>query len=635
MSTEIIHLAGRYNKYRRNLSQSPWIDKNDIRVMNSVQEMIEDGLKKYLSFDKSVFASSGREDVDVRMLGKGRPFAFKLHNPRNLEQYNEQTLKLIEKFVNEKHAGSVSVRDLQIVDKKDVTKNLSDEQSAKKKMYRALCCCSRKLTDDDINRINSLSEICLNQQTPIRVLHRRSLATRKRTIHDLKIEPVKLGDFESVKLEYMDNMFAVSMLTEAGTYIKEFVHGDFGRTEPSLSSLLQDCDTDLMELDVMEVHSDWPPSLQDNTNSHDTMSTGTSLAYQDDKSGCGDEALAELYSRGLKTMQEALEMSRGDKKEDLLVTSRRSLEKADNLVDSLAMFSDNETIDDIPTANLKYLLIPAYLAKLSISGEIRSRRLEAFCRAETYIRQFLHRMSTYSFGGDQVREALKSIDKPDDESKPAPKSLEDQARIRREKIEKFNRTKELENKLAELERRLESTVDDEVVREYYIDLIHKWIIDIIDDLEGIIKPALMFERGAAAGTLMDRPEPVRRPGGSEASSSSNSLVGKNFVITKDMLTKQVFGAGYPSLATVSVDEFITKKINDGDLVYQKDKEIYSNSLQRYAEQPDLLREQEEHSDEEREAKEERDDQEELARKRRWDEFKDDTPRGSGNRHNMG
>jgi tRNA pseudouridine synthase 10 len=251
MSAETIHIAGRYNKYKRNLSQSPWIDKNDVRVMNSVQELLESGLKEYLSFEKSVFASSGREDVDVRMLGRGRPFTFKLKNPTNVERYNDETLRLIEKFINKKYVGSVSVRDLQIVNKLDVTKFLSEGQETKKKEYRALCCCSRKLTADDINRINSLKEICLNQKTPIRVLHRRTLTTRQRTIHNLKIEPVRVGDFESVRPECLDNVFALKMLTEAGTYIKEFVHGDFGRTEPNLSSLLQDCDTDLMELDVM------------------------------------------------------------------------------------------------------------------------------------------------------------------------------------------------------------------------------------------------------------------------------------------------------------------------------------------------------------------------------------------------
>jgi hypothetical protein len=34
-----------------------------------------------------------------------------------------------------------------------------------------------------------------------------------------------------------------------GTYIKEFIHGDFGRTQPSLCTLLE-CAADILSLDV-------------------------------------------------------------------------------------------------------------------------------------------------------------------------------------------------------------------------------------------------------------------------------------------------------------------------------------------------------------------------------------------------
>jgi hypothetical protein len=45
-------------------------------------------------------------------------------------------------------------------------------------------------------------------------------------------------------------------------YIKEFVHGDFGRTSPSLGSLLGTCGrVDILSLDVVEVGLEWPPSL--------------------------------------------------------------------------------------------------------------------------------------------------------------------------------------------------------------------------------------------------------------------------------------------------------------------------------------------------------------------------------------
>jgi len=54
------------------------------------------------------------------------------------------------------------------------------------------------------------------------------------------------------------NMFRLDVLTSAGTYVKELVHGDFDRTRPSLSTMLE-CDTDILALDVEEVFLDWPP----------------------------------------------------------------------------------------------------------------------------------------------------------------------------------------------------------------------------------------------------------------------------------------------------------------------------------------------------------------------------------------
>lgn len=263
MCTESIFIAGRYNKYLRNLSQSPWIDKDDVRIKESVQELIEDGLKKFLQFDKSIFSSSGREDVDVRMLGNGRPFVFKLVNPWNPSNYSQETMSKIQDYINTKHSDKIRILHLQVVTSEDVSKNIKQGEESKAKEYRALCCCSKILTIEDINRICNIEDLYIDQKTPIRVLHRRSLIVRRRKIHKLRIDRVNLSDFESVREDQLDNVFVLTLLTEAGTYIKEFVHGDFGRTSPSLSDILGDCDTDLMELDVMEVYLDWPPIIEE------------------------------------------------------------------------------------------------------------------------------------------------------------------------------------------------------------------------------------------------------------------------------------------------------------------------------------------------------------------------------------
>ena len=44
--------------------------------------------------------------------------------------------------------------------------------------------------------------------------------------------------------------FRLRLTTQAGTYVKEFVHGDFGRTKPNLTTILNRF-VDILELDVL------------------------------------------------------------------------------------------------------------------------------------------------------------------------------------------------------------------------------------------------------------------------------------------------------------------------------------------------------------------------------------------------
>merc|ERR1719233_2447025 len=88
----------------------------------------------------------------------------------------------------------------------------------------------------------------MKQETPIRVLHRRSNDTRPKIIHSMSVTPVN------------ETMFKLDVITSAGTYVKELVHGDFGRTQPNLRVLLG-CDIDIAALDVEQVMFEWPPEV--------------------------------------------------------------------------------------------------------------------------------------------------------------------------------------------------------------------------------------------------------------------------------------------------------------------------------------------------------------------------------------
>ena len=47
----------------------------------------------------------------------------------------------------------------------------------------------------------------------------------------------------------------LDLVTQAGTYVKEFCHGDFGRTVPSVGSLLG-CSADILQLDVLDLQDE-------------------------------------------------------------------------------------------------------------------------------------------------------------------------------------------------------------------------------------------------------------------------------------------------------------------------------------------------------------------------------------------
>lgn len=77
-----IFLAGRYLKFSRTLSQTAWIIEGERKLSSSIEEIMGDCLKKELGATEFVFTSSGREDIDVKCLGKGRPFTLEFMEPK-------------------------------------------------------------------------------------------------------------------------------------------------------------------------------------------------------------------------------------------------------------------------------------------------------------------------------------------------------------------------------------------------------------------------------------------------------------------------------------------------------------------------------------------------------------------------
>lgn len=242
-----MYMAGRYNKYSRDLPQTPWFVEGERKMGSSVQELICDILNQTVHAEDMKFSSSGREDVDVRCLGNGRPFVVEFINPQRTKLSKEKLASL--QLAINNATKLIRVRDMQIVEKKDL-KNLKEGEEEKTKAYCALCIASKGYDCSALEALSTMPQVVIQQKTPLRVLHRRPLATRPRTILSIRAQPVD------------QHFFKLHLTTQAGTYIKEFVHGDLGRTVPNLGEILG-CKVDIIALDVENVALDWPPKCGD------------------------------------------------------------------------------------------------------------------------------------------------------------------------------------------------------------------------------------------------------------------------------------------------------------------------------------------------------------------------------------
>ena len=187
-----LFIAGRYNKYSRTLSQTPWFVDGGRKGETSVQELICDPLQSVVMPTNVCFSSSGREDIDVRMLGNGRPFMLEFVNPR--VRLTAEHCQSLEEKINSS-TELVAVRHLTVVGKK-AQSILKEGEEEKRKHYHALIWCNQGVTEQDLDTLVSCRpEFSIAQKTPIRVLHRRSAATRERMIYSMRGELVDANHF--------------------------------------------------------------------------------------------------------------------------------------------------------------------------------------------------------------------------------------------------------------------------------------------------------------------------------------------------------------------------------------------------------------------------------------------------------
>jgi tRNA pseudouridine synthase 10 len=245
-----LFIAGRYKKLVRSIPQSKWFcsecwGKGCIKCNwtgkmypESVQEIVEKPLLEATSGASASFHASGREDIDARMLGNGRPFVIEIATPKK----RFLDLKKAEDAVNVYGVNKVEVVGLRFANR-DVVRKLKGGES-KQKEYRMFIEFENKITTKDMHFLEkSLTNVMIEQKTPVRVLHRRADLTRERYIYDVDIKKLSPRKAE------------MRLRCQGGLYVKELVTGDEGRTVPSVSEILKN-KAKPMELDVLNIVMD-------------------------------------------------------------------------------------------------------------------------------------------------------------------------------------------------------------------------------------------------------------------------------------------------------------------------------------------------------------------------------------------
>jgi tRNA pseudouridine synthase 10 len=224
-----LYIYGTYRKERRDIPQTRWINGSG----DTLESLIGEILLKLTGGKNYKLHGSGREDVDVMMLGNGREFIMEVDEPdvRNFS---------LEKFMeNVNNSGeNINISNLEFSDK---TRIRQIKEATYDKTYRATIECSESIDENKLNiAIDKFENFTISQRTPIRVIGNRSDLVRKKEIKYINIEDIH--DKEAI----------IKIRSQSGTYIKELINGDEGRTIPSLSSVYG-CELKVKCLDVLKI----------------------------------------------------------------------------------------------------------------------------------------------------------------------------------------------------------------------------------------------------------------------------------------------------------------------------------------------------------------------------------------------
>ena len=240
-----LFIRGRYRKLVRGIPQTRWpcrechgrgcprCNGTGRMYLESVDELIRPAVMQFAAAEDTVFHGAGREDIDARMLGTGRPFIVEAVRPhiRTID------ISRLQEEICRQAAGKVEVIGLAKADSSMVERL---KEATFEKTYSAWVRLGAEVSEEKLKSVLKELEGSIDQRTPTRVSHRRADKLRVRRVHSADL------------IEMTGNMARINIRGDSGLYIKELISGDGGRTSPNLAEALK-IDAIVEELDVIDV----------------------------------------------------------------------------------------------------------------------------------------------------------------------------------------------------------------------------------------------------------------------------------------------------------------------------------------------------------------------------------------------
>ncbi|CAH8544564.1 unnamed protein product [Schistosoma turkestanicum] len=329
------------------------------------------------------------------------------------------------------------------------------------------------------------------------------------------------------------------------------------------------------------------------------------------------ERLPDVFAQVLVKYSEVSDYSGSyaePKFKDLLSAACQLCEKAMEMVNELRLFGKNESLDDLSSTEIRYLCLPAFLGYFN--SQKNEDRLSVIRLALSLYKDFFKLCTDY---GIPLPEGVSS-EKNNQSSNHL--SMSDLAHNREVKIKRYKSKKALEERLEKLAAYVDQPhVDEETKREFNLTLVQRWLCVAQDDIISLQNELDILSKGNSADKNdidVVKSEPLRP-----------------FILTRTAVQAAVFGAGYPSLPTMTIEQFYDQQVAAGLLPPPKPITVQTGSGPNFrridpsAEE----REAEEKKKANQDALEDADDPDMLAKARSFDNFKDEHRRGSGNRMN--